>query len=281
MLPALRFPGRPGAGGCAAQVRGADSTASVRRAATCLVLAAACLLPAARCAAAPEEIQVYTDDLTEPGRFGLDLHGNEVISGDAEPGWPGAQSAVRRFRLTPEFYYGLSRELELGLYLLGTRAAGGDPEFDGSKVRLKYIPRHDDTAGAFWGVNTEVGRTSLRVAENPWNAELKGIAGVRRAGWLLAANLDLDRPLGRSAATTLGVDLKASWERRPALAPGIEYYGELGTFGRLGHLGRNAQTLYAVLDSDLKVFRLNAGLGRALTGEGDRWVVKFILGVEF
>ncbi len=38
-------------------------------------------LMSAACFAAPEEIQVYLDDLTEPGRFGTDLHNNFVISG--------------------------------------------------------------------------------------------------------------------------------------------------------------------------------------------------------
>src|SRR5215469_15116177 len=42
---------------------------------------AAALLAASRLAhAAPEEIQVYVDDLTPPGRFGMDVHNNYVLS---------------------------------------------------------------------------------------------------------------------------------------------------------------------------------------------------------
>jgi hypothetical protein len=33
-----------------------------------------------RCEGAPEEIQVYIDDMTTPGHFGLDVHNNFVFS---------------------------------------------------------------------------------------------------------------------------------------------------------------------------------------------------------
>lgn len=61
------------------------------------------LIPAAA-HAAPEEIQVYIDDLDEPGEVGLDTHINYVATGESTRGdYPGAEDSLKRLRITPEF----------------------------------------------------------------------------------------------------------------------------------------------------------------------------------
>ena len=75
--------------------------------------ALAAVVPLAR--SAPEEIQVYLDELTPPGRVGLDLHANYAVRACATPAYDGERPPDRVYRLTPEFYYGLSRSFDLGL----------------------------------------------------------------------------------------------------------------------------------------------------------------------
>ncbi|MBC7492425.1 MAG: hypothetical protein H7241_08290, partial [Novosphingobium sp.] len=58
--------------------------------------------------AAPEEIQVYLDEINRPGEVGLDVHINHVLSGDGSPDYPGAESSLHRLRITPEFSLGLT-----------------------------------------------------------------------------------------------------------------------------------------------------------------------------
>jgi len=58
--------------------------------------------------AAPEEIQVYLDELNAPGQLGLDLHSYYVMAGAGTAAYSGAQPALHVFRLTPEFSYGLT-----------------------------------------------------------------------------------------------------------------------------------------------------------------------------
>ncbi len=58
-------------------------------------LAVAPLGSASSTQAAPEKIQVYLDDATAPGKFGLDLHNNLTLSGSREPDYPGAQATHR------------------------------------------------------------------------------------------------------------------------------------------------------------------------------------------
>src|SRR5450759_228030 len=92
-------------------------------------------LMSAACMAAPEEIQVYLDDVTQPGRFGTDLHNNFVISGSSTADYGGAIAPRHVYRFTPEFYYGVSDTLELGLYLLTTTSPGLITRYEGEKLR--------------------------------------------------------------------------------------------------------------------------------------------------
>lgn len=234
--------------------------------------------------AAPEEIQVYIDDLTAPGSFGTDVHNNYVVSGSSTPDYPGGEAPEHLYRLTPEFYYGATDSLELGLYLLTTTQPGRDLMFDGPKVRLKFIAPHDESAGAFWGANLEIGKTSLRVSEQPWGTELKGIWGYRTEPWLFAVNTNFDWESTRAfgGPASLDVDTKLAYRTAAGYQVGFESYNELGPLDGLGQLDRRSETLYAVLDTDLgKSLDLDAGIGRGLTTVSDRWIVKFIVGIHY
>ena len=233
--------------------------------------------------AAPEEIQVYLDDLVGAGNFGTDVHNNYVVSGSSTPDYPGAEPSAHVYRLTPEFYYGLSDTLELGLYTLTTTQPGRDPTFDGPKLRIKFIAPHDDQSGAFWGANLEIGDTSLRVSPEPWGTELKGIYGYRWSRWLFAINTNFDWTSTRvfGGPASLDVDTKIAYKTDAGYQLGFESYNELGDTSNLGHLNQNSETLYAVLDTDLTPkIDLNAGIGRGLTTASDRWIIKFIVGVH-
>jgi hypothetical protein len=241
---------------------------------------AAALLPP--CQAAPEEIQVYLDDMSKPGKFGVDVHNNYVVSGTEEPAYPGELPPRHVYRLTPEFYYGLTETLELGLYVLTTRGPESGAHLDGGKVRLKYIAPHDPEVGLFWGLNLEVGRTSLRVSELPWNAELKGILGYRTGPWAIAVNPNIDWSLSKHGGPVLAsLDGKVAYAIAKETKVGFETYNELGPLSHLQSLSRNSKTLYAVVDQELGGFDLNAGLGRGITQEADRWVMKLIVGKQF
>lgn len=240
------------------------------------------LLRTPRAEAAPEEIQVYMDDMSAPGQFGLDVHNNYVFSGDSMPSYPGEQAPDHVYRLTPEFYYGLTNSVELGAYLLSTHDADGRTHFDGEKLRVKFIAPHAAEAGAFWGANLEVGRTDRRVSATPWNAELKGIAGYRAGLWTFAGNANIDWSMSRQGGpATLEVDTKVAYTVQPRLQLGLESYDELGAFSGPLEWSGNSHVVYFAADTEFGRFDLNAGIGRGLTGASDRWVFKFIIGTHF
>jgi hypothetical protein len=246
------------------------------------ILAAGVLAPA--CArAADEEIQVYMDEIGPVGRLGLDVHLNWTPDGRAaNADYAGQAASEGRWRVTPEFGYALSPNVELGAYLpLFTLSQGGHAEIGGVKGRIKFIAPHDPETGPFWGLNFELGRVRKDLDINPWNAELKGIAGVRSGPWTLAGNLNVDFPVSGPAKgpTTFEIATKASYAVSRTFSVGIENYNEVGDSHGLGHLGRRGQMTYLVGDASFGAWDLNFGVGRGYGDPEDRWVIKAIVGV--
>ncbi|MBS0393123.1 MAG: hypothetical protein JSR54_00785 [Proteobacteria bacterium] len=232
--------------------------------------------------AAPEEIQVYLDDMTAPGHVGLDVHNNFAADSSPLPAYPGARPDEHVYRLTPEFYYGLTPSLELGAYVLSAYDRGHAAHVDGAKLRVKYVAPHDESQGAFWGVNVELGRSDRAVAEQPWNYEVKGIWGDRIGRWLVAINLNADASLSpHGGPATLESDAKFAYGVSRDTQVGLEAYCELGTLRSPGGLSGRSEMLYAAVDSTFKRLDLNAGIGRGLTTGSDGWVFKAIVGFHF
>jgi hypothetical protein len=242
----------------------------------------AALLVATAAAAAPEEIQVYMDEMDAPGEFGLDLHNNYVLSGSGVPDYPGAQASLHRYRLTPEFSYGLTPAVDLGAYLpLLTVADGGGLAAEGIKFRIKFIAPKSFAANTWWGLNLEVGKVSHALDINPWNAELKTIVGGRFGKWLLAANANVDWVVSgpHPGPVTLDVDAKVAYGVGAKTQLGLETYSGLGPLGHAGGLQDEEQFVYLVADTGIGKWDLDLGLGRGFGASQDRWVFKAIVGV--
>ncbi len=244
-----------------------------------LVLAAA----AAPAFAAPEEIQVYMDEMGKPGEFGLDLHNNYVAEGRRIPAYAGEETPRGTYRFTPEFALGLTDNLELGAYVLTTLDSHGAYRVDGEKLRLKFIAPKTEHQDWWWGANFEIGKVQRHLDINPWNAELKAIYGWRRGRWTVAGNTNFDWAVSGPARGPVSIeqDIKVSWAVKKDFNLGIETYDGLGDADHLGgRYGDLDHVIYAVADTSWRGFDLNLGVGRGLTrATEDRWVLKAIVGV--
>lgn len=246
-------------------------------------IAAALTLFPAVARAAPEEIQVYMDEMGAPGEIGLDLHNNYVLGGDPGAEYPGQRQSLHQYRITPEFSLGLSDHFELGAYLpLAAIDHRGRFTVDGVKFRLKYIGSKRD-AHLFWGANLEVGRVRYALDQNPYNAEFKLIGGVRSGRWTLAANANIDFKVSgpAPAPASLEIATKASYAVTHGFSLGIENYSGVGEFRRLGQFGSSEQSTYLVADTHIGKWDLNLGAGRGYGSNRDHWTVKAIIGVPF
>jgi hypothetical protein len=247
-------------------------------------MAAGCVLAMAGAArAADEEIQVYMDEIGPRHVPTLDVHLNYVPDGRLRPNYPGEQASEGRFRITPEWAYALGPNLELGAYLpLAEIDRHGNLEAGGIKGRIKWVAPRAEGQDWFWGLNFELGRVRHDLDINPWNAELKGIVGVRKGPWTLAANLNVDWVVSgpdQGAAPDLQVALKAAYALDKQTSFGIETYNGIGTTRDLGHFNRQDNQTYLVVDRGFGKWDLNFGVGYGYGAPEDRWIVKAVVGV--
>jgi hypothetical protein len=265
-----------------------DRTRAVRRAAHAALLAsiaaAAGVLAGPARASLTDEIQVYLDDIDDPGRFGLEVHVNGTPSGVGEPSYPGEVTNDHGVRVTPEFSYGLAPGLEAGAYLPVVHAPSDTLSLAGAKLRLKWLPVRQAGGGdgIFAGVNGELSDVAQRFVQSRRGFELRPILGARGGPWVAAVNPVLDFALGepgRSQPPTFAPSFKVSRDLVPGVATGFEYYAVLGPLSDVPAWPAQQHALYWAWDIDRKPWVVNLGLGRGLTAATDRWTVKMIFEV--
>ncbi|HLZ74195.1 hypothetical protein [Phenylobacterium sp.] len=240
-------------------------------------------LSASTARAADEEIQVYIDDLLAKGAFGLDVHVNDVLKGRlANVDYVGQQTSQDRVRVTPEWAYGLTPNIELGAYLPLMTFADGHGEIGGAKGRIKFIAPRPEGDGVFWGVNFELGRVRKDIDINPWNAELKGILGLHKGPWTLAENLNIDWAVSGPERGPASYQLATMVTRKIGgddFDVGFESYNTIGDAKRLGPLSVNDQQLFLIMDKGLGKWDLNLGVGWGYGRPEDHLILKAIIGV--
>ena len=248
-------------------------------------LAFAMIAPILQAQGFADEIQVYTQDIQKPGKLGLELHLNRILQGpkDAAEGLPFNGST----NLTPEFSYGLTHTLELGLYLPTALDTDHHYRFAGPKVRLKWMPVQppgEEAAGVFMGLNVEVANANKGFSETRWSSELRFIAGHQGEDWQLTVNPIFGWPLSdvqgqKTPDFTTG--WKATYTRWKQAAPGLELYLEHGPLNHFSPTREQNQRLFLTLDVDHAPFVFNVGIGHGLTPASERWTLKFIFEIPF
>jgi len=254
-----------------------------RRAAARLALAlsAPALLLGARALAAPEEIEVYRDDVTATGDWGLEVNQNYVVSGPADDERSGALDPVGLYRLTPELDFGVAKDWEAGMLV---EAAGQDGDFGlhGAMAHVRYVASSPGRSW-YWGFNFEAGYTDARLADRPYSAELRGIFGYEGRRWIFAVNPTLETAAGRGGTEPVSFEMqsKLGYRLTDGLLVGLESYNELGPVRGFQPPGRQPQTLYAASDYEWRGLELNLGVGRGLTRTSDGWILKTVISIPF
>ena len=129
----------------------------------------------------------------------------------------------------------------------------------------------------------ELSQLQSRYAQSTSSAETRFISGYRSHNWLLAINPVLDFGLSNGQqhqSPDFNYGIKATrygiW---PGLAPGLEYYSDLGPLQHPLNSRQQDKRLFASLDVDLAPWVFNVGLGKGLSPTADRWTLKFIFEV--
>ena len=247
-----------------------------------LVLTLSLALAPVAAVAAPEEIEVYRDDVTPYRALGLEVNQNYVFAGSREDQGDGAFSPIGLYRLTPEVDYGFARRWEVGALVEATVRDGA---FDahGAEAHVRYVAPRPEGSPWYWGFNFETGFTDRHLEERPFTAELRGIGGYEGRHWILAFNPTFETSANTQGATPVAFELQAKLGYRVTdrLILGVESYNEFGPVKDFGPLGREPQTLYAAADYEWRGMDFNLGLGRGLTNASDGWTVKAAIAVSF
>jgi hypothetical protein len=231
--------------------------------------------------AADEEIQVYQDEMSKKGQFGLDVHLNYVAQNTAPLDYTGQQPSVYRTRITPEWAYGVTDHIELGLYLPLMTVQANRLSILGEKMRIKWIPTTPDKQGLFWGANFELGKVEKSLDINPWNAELKGIVGWRGDRWTVGFNTNIDWAVSgpEKAPASIQFATKVAYKVNEKLSLGVESYDGAGDFHTPLQFNGWGHQIYGVADASIGKWDLNLGVGYGYSGEPDSWTIKAVIGV--
>lgn len=245
--------------------------------------AALLLLVALPVLSAPHEINVFTDEMEEPGAVGLEMHVN-TARGRSTPDYPGEVPPDRVWRVMPEFVLGLGGNWETGLHLPMQRDRDGKLHADGLRLRFKRLFARPEGAAYFSGVNFEWGYDQPHLSQDRHNLELRGIFGWKTEHWLVAVNPILAwvvKGPNRSGRPDFEASLKVAREVQEGLAIGIEQYAGFGRLGNFAPRRDQDHTLYFAVDYERKGWSINFGVGRGLTPAADDTVIKAIIGIPF
>lgn len=236
-------------------------------------------------AAQLDEIQVYADEINQVGEITLQMHVNGTPSGIKTRSFTGEYLTNGGVRFSPEFAYGLTKDLELGLYAPeGTLDAHWNGSYAGSKVRVKWLPIQpsEDKGGFFAGANVELSSLEHKILASRAQTELRLISGYKGPDWIVAFNPIFDwsmSHLNGGDTPDFNYAIKATHEWLKGIDVGAEYYSDLGPLNHAYNWNQQDNRIYAVIDVDMKPLVMNFGVGYGLTDVSDRWTVKAIFDV--
>ena len=231
-----------------------------------------------------DEMQIYTDELTEAGEFALEFQGSFIPTKRPPLSDERLDSAAHTLRISPDVSYGLTPNLQIGAQIFAVIDGSGHSSADGGRLELTYMGKKADDDGYFWGFLVEAGRLPRVMSTARLNAEIKGIFGYRNEQWLLAVNPIIDKKIsgeGVGEPADLGLNLKASYRVAPGLHLGIEHFGDLGAVNNVGHLSSQSQQTFLTTDMKVGKWELNGGVGRGWNDASDKWAFKFVIGIPF
>lgn len=238
------------------------------------VLVSAMTLVAVPVSAAPDEIRVMTDDLTNRGDVSLEIHAASVRARTGATARHLGQGLA-------ELSYGLSETWEASVQLPVSREPGW--RSNGANLELQYVAPHDLETGPYWGARLEIGRARAPLEPQMTSSlELRPIFGYRGNRWHAALNAALRAPLsGGAHKTTFEPAAKLAREVAAQTQLGVEYYsqGAQRPEGADAVLARRKLAL-VVVDTRVRAVGLSFGLGRGIGAAADGPVVKFIAGLE-
>lgn len=230
-----------------------------------------------------DEIQVYADDMLEPGEYGVEVHSNYVADGPTRSSYSGELPSNKVLQVTPEFAYGITKNLELGMYFPPMALTPNGKLYEnGIRFRLKFISDPIHGSQFFWGLNTELGYSAKRVSESNWNLELRPILGYKTNSWLFSFNPNLDIALsGKENTPEFDPCFKVGYIVQTGIMLGLEDYAGFGSINKMSNLKKSENIGFLAMDITKGKVDINFGLGYGISNTNEKAVVKMIFAIPF
>lgn len=232
-------------------------------------------------AAAVDEIQVYNAEIAPVGHFSIAQHLNYVFQGSAEAEFPGGIASNRTLNGTPEFAYGVTDWLEVGLYAPFTLTPEGTFYSQGAKLRALAVSPNAAERKFFYGMNVELSYITPAFSQSAVGLEFRPILGVRDLGWEAIINPIVDIGFGPNGAVQFAPAGRVARQVWDEVWIGAEYYSNFGPFNSFDNGAQQQHSLFAVVDFVAFGVDVNFGIGFGLSDPADQLVAKLILSRTF
>jgi len=240
-------------------------------------LAIVLLIVSGRAPAQTDEIQVYDATIAAPGVFNLTLHDNYIPSGRTLPAFPGAIVPRHSLNGVPEWAYGVTDWMELGLYLpLYSITADGATRMNGFKLRALFVRPDAAQQPFFYGINFEFSYNAPHWDPHRYTSEIRPIVGWH-LGWIdLILNPILDNAYEGFGQLDFAPAMRLAWHASKIWTVAAEEYADFGPLEHFHAAGAQSHQVFGVIDYGGRVW-VEAGLGFGLTSASDHRVVKLML----
>ena len=230
-----------------------------------------------------DEIQVYDASIADEGQLSVDWHNNYTVNGRKIADHPQGIVPNHSLNGAAEFAYGVAEWFEAGLYLpVYSLRNDGRAEIDSAKLRGLFVTPWAGQRSFFYGVNFEFSYNSFHWEATRFSGEMRPIAGLHLGDWDLIVNPIIDTGFKGWGKLDFAPAERVAYNLSPFWALALEHYADFGPLDDLQPLGRQAQTLFAVLDyKEEDVGNVEFGIGHGFTAASDDVVLKLILGLEF
>ncbi len=238
--------------------------------------------------AAADEIVVFTDEFEQKGAVGYVVHLNYAARARKTAEYPGEQAPHRIFRVMPEMAWGFAEKWNLGVHVpFSYNTNTNNSTADGLKVRLHYLNVNQRGPGnaIFYGANYEIAIYHERITESRYNAEVRGILGMRRGDWKFTVNPIFNQALSTNPGGR-PVEFEAFTQVMCGLgdhfALGVEHFASFGRVSRPTFGSQSGQVTYIVADiKTSKHYEIHLGIGHGWTDAADKRVFKALIGLPF
>ena len=228
------------------------------------------------------EIQVYGSETVPRGVTMFELHSNYTINGRRFVSPDGELPTYHALHETVEITHGFNAWSELGFYWFMAKPDGRGLQWVGTHLRPRVrVPES-------WGwpvgvsISQEIGYARARLSADTWTYELRPLIDKDFGPWYVSLNPVLGKSLrGPNAAEAFDFtpNVNVGYDLTKQINLAVEYYGATGTIKRTEPIASQEHQIFFAVNLDVSpAWEFNLGYGTALTGAGDKKIIKMILG---